>query len=246
MATGRFTDGVVYELPHPRIQQRTLLLICRVIRKAWQLLREDPEEGPSLQSAHEKDINRKLVWILENRLRKNEEVAGFNSELFGNVERDPKIINYNNKSPDKMPDIVFRLGREKLTILSEQDGLFVECKPLDTGHPVLSCYCKKGLIRFVNGDYAWAMQDALMVGYERGKDSYDTLARVLDDRKTTAGMNIIQHFLVDEHNIYQSEHARNFEVAENRGPACSITVSHLWLRVERSVFPEREPRVLRV
>jgi len=26
-------------------------------------------------------------------------------------------------------------------------------------------YCDKGIIRFVRGDYAWAMRDALMVGY---------------------------------------------------------------------------------
>ena len=42
MAVGFFTHGIEYTLPHPQIQQRTILLLCKVIKRAWQLLEEMP------------------------------------------------------------------------------------------------------------------------------------------------------------------------------------------------------------
>ncbi len=66
-----------------------------------------------------------------------------------------------------MPDLVFFLNRDSLPILVSHDALAVECKPVDENHPVGEFYCEKGLKRFVIGDYAWPMQEAMMVGYVR-------------------------------------------------------------------------------
>ena len=65
--------------------------------------------------------------------------------------------------------MLFRLRGDDDTarVISTQNGLFVECKPVDAAHPPGGDYCDAGLIRFVNGDYAWAMQESLMVGYVR-------------------------------------------------------------------------------
>ncbi len=228
MAIGFFTHGVEYTFPHPQIPQRTILLVCKVIKMAWQLLEEMPPSDFILQSADEDTITQVLLEIIENRLRKNGEVDGFNCALFGKVTRDQKIPNVDKKHPDKMPDIFFDLKRDQLAILSNQDGLFVECKPVDRQHPILSCYCKKGLVRFVNGDYAWAMQDALMVGYVKGHYSFIKLASVLDCKKS-ADLKTTNHFVVDEYVIYRSSHNREFEWPERRGHACPISVTHLWL-----------------
>jgi hypothetical protein len=230
MAVGFFTHGIEYTLPHPKIPQRTVLLLCEVIKKAWQLLEEKPPSNFILQCANEDTITQVLVdEIIENRLRKSGEVDGFNCALFGKVIREPKITNVDKKHPDKMPDIFFDLKRDQLPILSNQDGLFVECKPVDHGHPILSCYCQKGLIRFVNGDYAWAMQDALMVGYVKEPYSFKKLASLLDDGKKSAALKTTNHSAVDEYAIYCSSHNRNFEWPESRGCACPISVVHLWL-----------------
>ena len=164
MSVGFFTQGITFEWPHPKISERMILLICNVIDKAWSLLKANPPEGFDFSTADEDTITAKLKEIIENRLRKNGEVPGFNTETFGRVERDSKVINYNGSHLDKMPDLFFDLKREDLPVYNEYDGLFVECKPVDRDHPVLSSYIKKGLYRFVNGDYAWAMQEALMVG----------------------------------------------------------------------------------
>lgn len=228
MAIGFFTQGIEFTLPHPPIPQRTILLLCTVIRRAWQLLVENPPADFNLHSANEDTITQVLVEIIENRLRKYGEVDGFNNALFGKVIREPKITNFDKKHPDKMPDIFFDLKRDKCPVLSDQDGLFVECKPVDSEHPVWSCYCQKGLVRFVNGDYAWAMQDALMVGYVTNHNSFAKLASVLDDAKS-ANLMTNCHFEVDEYSIFHSSHTRAFKWPESRGQACRISVSHLWL-----------------
>ncbi len=228
MAVGFFTHGIEYTLPHPQIPQRTVLLLCKVIKKAWQLLEEMPPSEFILQTADEDTITQVLVDdIIERRLRKNGEVEGFNCALFGKVTREPKITNVDKKHPDKMPDIFFDLKRDQLPILSDQDGLFVECKLVNSR--LFSWYCKKGLIRFVNGDYAWAMQDALMVGYVKEPYSFKNLASVLDDNKKSAALKTTNHFAVDEYAIYRSSHKREFEWPESRGQACPISVAHLWL-----------------
>ena len=131
MAVGFFTLGIDYTLPHPQISQRIVLLLCKVIKRAWQLLKEKPPSGFLLQSSDEDTITQVLVEIIENRLRKSGDVNGFNCALFGKVTREPKITNVDKKHPDKMPDIFFDLKRDQLPILSDQDGLFVECKPVD-------------------------------------------------------------------------------------------------------------------
>ncbi len=232
MPIGFFTQGVEYTLPHPQIHQRTVLLICKVIKKAWQLLEEKPPPNFHMQSAGEVTITQLLVEIIENVLRQSGEVDGFNRHQFGRVSRDPKITNFDKKHPDKMPDIFFDLKRGQLpTIISDQDGLFVECKPVDLDHPILTHYCNKGLLRYVNGDYAWAMQDALMVGYVKGRYSFIKLASILDDHKNKATLKPIEHSAVNEYEIYRSSHKRDFHWLENRGQACPITVSHLWLSI---------------
>ncbi|MGB2930080.1 MAG: hypothetical protein WBB70_14345 [Desulfobacterales bacterium] len=227
MAVGFFTHGIEYTLPHPKIPQRTVLLLCKVIKRAWQLLEEMPPSNFILQSANEDTITQVLVdEIIENRLRKSGEIDGFNCALFGKVIREPKITNFDKKHPDKMPDIFFDLKRDQLPILSNQDGLFVECKLVN--NRLFSRYCKEGLIRFVNGDYAWAMQDALMVGYVKGHYSFRKLASVLDGKKS-AVLKTTKHSAVDKYTIYCSSHNRDFEWPESRGHACPISVAHLWL-----------------
>lgn len=228
MAVGFFTKDIEFTLPHPPIPQRTILLLCTVIRRAWQLLYENPPSGFILHSENEDTITQMLVEIIENRLRRSGEVDGFDLVRFGMVSREPKKTNVNKKHPDKMPDIFFDLKRDQYSILSEQDGLFVECKPVNSRHTVWSCYCEKGLIRFVNGDYAWAMQDALMVGYATVDYSFKKLTSVLDDAKSV-DLRTDSHFEASKYSIYCSSHARDFEWPEGRGQACQISVSHIWL-----------------
>lgn len=231
MAIGFFTRGIEFTLPHPPIPQRTILLICKVIKRAWQLLLENPPDKFVLHSEYEDTITQVMVEIIENRLRKTGEVEGFDSERFGKVIREPKITNFDKEHPDKMPDIFFDLKRDQTMLFNEQDGLFVECKPIDSSHSILSHYCNKGLVRFIVGDYAWAMQDAMMVGYVKGDSSFRKLSSVLDGSTTSATLKTTQHSEVNEFAMYRSKHKREFQWPESRGQACQISIAHLWLSV---------------
>ncbi len=229
MSIGFFTKGIDFELPHPPIDVRVVLLICKVFQEAWLLLKQYPPTNFDLQAAGEDTITEVLVGVIESRLRITGEVEGFSSALFGKVIRECKITNFNKTAPDKMPDIFFDLRREHLSILSEQDGLFVECKPVDSEHPVYSCYCKKGLIRFVNGDYAWAMQQALMVGYVKTPYSYANLSTALATQNPKIDLNTADHSAIAEGILYQSVHNRTFQWLEDRGVACPLEIFHHWL-----------------
>lgn len=228
MCKGFFTQGISYALPHPGIPERTILLICKVIRRAWQILEENPPCGFVFPSEKEDPITLELAGVIENRLRKYGEIDGFNAILFGRVVRGSEISNYNKEHPDKRPDIFFDLNRVTMPVLNDQDGLFVECKPIDKNHKLATHYVKKGIIRFVNGDYAWAMQEALMVGYCAPAFSFADLEATLD-KKSTSFLNTVTHGHTAEATLYRSTHQRKFNWLENSGKACPITISHLWL-----------------
>ena len=86
-----------------------------------------------------------------------------------------------------------------------------------------------GLIRFVNGDYAWAMQDALMVGYVTGHYSFEKLESVLN-KNDSANLKTNYHSEIVP-SIYRSNHNRELELPESFGLACQISVTHLWLQL---------------
>jgi hypothetical protein len=164
---GFFTQGVTYELPHPPVDERTVLIVHAVIGHALDLLRTEPPPGFDLATAKEDVVTVHLQHVVENRLRKTGEVPGFDQRSFGRLWREPKVVSYDMRHLDKMPDMIFHLNRDSLAVLSTEDGLFVECKPADKAHPAGQDYCDAGVRRFVDGEYAWAMQDAMMVCYSR-------------------------------------------------------------------------------
>jgi len=222
---GFFTKCPEPEFPHPHIPERTLTLLCQVIEEAWHLLKQHPPDNFDINTALEDTITEILVEILEDTLRQKAVIPGFNTQLFGSVERDVKRTNYNKTHPDKMPDILFHLNREHLPIKSSQDGLYVECKPIDKNHSLRSAYCEKGVIRFVNGDYAWAMQEALMIGYLRNKKTYSDLSPHLSENqynKSKFAINKANKTCVSNHN-------RHFTCYTKAKPG-SIKVHHLWLK----------------
>jgi len=223
---GFFTAGAVPIFPHPQIPLRTILLLEKVIKEAWRLLKKDPPSRFHLNTAPEDTITEILVEILEDTLRQTAVIPGFNTRLFGPVEREAKRTNYNKVHPDKMPDILFHLNREHLPVKSSQDGLYVECKPIDQSHSLRSAYCEKGVIRFVNGDYAWAMQEALMVGYLRNNKTYSDLTPHLLEEQ----YNTTDFFIAESNTTCISTHDRHFLCFTKVKPG-PIKIHHLWLKL---------------
>jgi hypothetical protein len=240
--SGFFTLGVrpdLYHLPHPRLGLPVILLIRRVLLRAFELLREQKFD---LSAASEDQVTAALRSTIENNLRQTGDVKGFSKRTYEFVVRQGQWQNYNGTVLTKTPDLFFKLrddDNQRARVLSEFDGLFIEAKPIDSTHQAGSKYCDDGLIRFVRGDYAWAMQEAMMLAYTRdGRTISGHLIPAMDqkDRMTSlATIHLPQSCPVpaasacpEAEAVHISHHRRNFEWPDEKGSATDITVYHLW------------------
>jgi len=237
MAFGFYDTRRQALLPHPRVPLPVLLVIENALCAAWNLLRTKPRADFKLLTASEDAITLELHEALFDRVFDKGIVGGFNRQVFSTVAREPKIRSYNYKHPDKMPDLLVSLVGRPAGILNTQDGIFIECKPVDTQHAVGGHYCKKGLVRFIRGEYAWAMRSGMMVGYAR---SGYTIVPKLRDALKSPPRGISRAVLsrpcrrskanAISEAVYSSEHARRFKYQETGRPAPPITIRHLWLK----------------
>lgn len=238
---GFFTLGVpphAYRLPHPKLGLPVILLIRRVLCREFEQLRE---QRFNLAVAKEDRVTAALLAVIENNFRQNGTVAGFDRRSFEPVVRQTQAANYNGAHISKTPDLCFRLRRDDVeprTTLSEYDALFVECKPADQNHFAGSDYCDDGLIRFVHGDYAWAMQEGMMLAYASdGRTIAGHLVPAINEARkkslaitqmptasTAKGAEAIE----GAEAVFVSKHGRNFEWPDRKGAACEITIFHLW------------------
>jgi hypothetical protein len=165
-------------------------------------------------------------------------VEGFDREIFASVHREPKVRNFNGDHLDKMPDLLVEFIDRPAGAMNSQHGLFIECKPVDREHPAGSAYCDAGLIRFVRGDYAWAMQNAMMVGYAReGYSLNPKLSEALaSSRKepipVSSGPTGCPRTKASAfaEQVAISKHQRTFNYVEINLPAGIIVIRHLWLK----------------
>ncbi len=241
---GFFTLGVPaehYQLPHPRLGLPVILVIRRVLLRAFELLRE---QHFNLAEASEDQVTAALRSTIENNLRQSGEVAGFDKRTFDTVIRQGQWANYDGSRLTKTPDLFFKLrddGFESRPVLSEFDGLFIEAKPVDDAHAAGGKYCDDGLIRFVRGDYAWAMQEAMMLAYARhGRTIIGHLIPAMSEPARMTSLNTVQlpqacsspaaAKCCEAEAVHLSQQRRNFEWRDGKGPATDITVYHLWHR----------------
>jgi hypothetical protein len=215
---------------------RVILTLHLALIKAFELLRKNPPSKFVLSTADEDGITRQLYTILEDRLLKTKEVEGFDRRRIRNVERAPEVTNYDGTHPAKKPDLVLSLKREHLAVQSSQDAIFAECKPVDGDHAVGECYCGLGISRFVRGEYAWAMQEGMMVAYARGGRSIpNDLAPVLagsrhKDLGSPSVPAVVSRSGVSSNAeaLHSTLHHRSFAWPSGQGHACPIRVFHSW------------------
>jgi hypothetical protein len=239
---GFFTLGVPaarYHLPHPRLGLPVLLLIRRVVLRAFELLRE---QQINLAAAKEDQVTTALRSTIENNLRQSGEVPGFDRRTFDTVIRQGQWANYDGECLTKAPDLCFKLQdyeTEPRSVLSEHDGLFIEAKPVDATHAAGSRYCDDGLIRFVRGDYAWAMQEAMMLAYARNDRTIErSLLPAMSEapRLATLQTQQLPTRITREgagstpaaEAVFLSRHERTFQWPDNNGQATPIDIFHVW------------------
>lgn len=234
MSPGFFTRA--YQVPHPRLKERWILVVHGALVRAFEIIRED---GFNFTAAEEDDITFQLEDLFENRLLLDES-SGLS--FIRSVTRESATANHDESSIGRKPDLVFRLNRRELLQTHDlrQDCLFAECKPVGNKHPLRQHYCavgKKtsGIERFVSGAYAPAMEQALMIAYVRdGFEITRHLADVLSIPKTNSGLGqptalscVIESTSKECQGLYLTTHQRMFSWADGR-PATPIDLYHSW------------------
>ena len=212
-------------------------IIVRAIEAAWERIGEHSEQhGGSLLEEGEEVLTTRLEECLNDIQSEPDHPSGFSASLFQAVVRDAAVTSYDDSSLKKRPDLTFRLvpvepGLER----SSHYGLFVECKIVGPRHPVQD-YCDHGLLRFVSGEYAWAMPCGMMVGYAwEGFSISDTLNDHLRTGKSP-GMSLLSMprpvpAQPGSSPVFESGHGRAW-VRDGKSHG-DIVILHLWLPLQR-------------
>jgi hypothetical protein len=242
MKSGFFTRPPVarYVVPHDRIGERWILIAHLAVRRSFEFIRSD---GFNLGAARENEITAKLEETLENRVRNRGEIEGFDGLFFGKVTRGNEVINHDGTKISKKPDLMFHLRREDRSEWDQrQDALFAECKPVDRAHTLVGHYCAvgkdcTGVERFVVGDYAWAMEEALMIGYVRDgfrleTDLLNTLREPsrhvkLGEPDGLVALEKADRDVAENPSLHRSRHKRLFRWTDGRD-ATPIDLYHSW------------------
>jgi hypothetical protein len=225
-------------LPYPPLSIRCQLIVENAVRAAWELMLKQPRGAFDLSASVEDEVTHELYERLYDEIFDRDLVEGFGREVFASVSREPKVRNFDGSHLDKMPDLLVEFVDRPAGVMNSQYGLFIECKPVDGRHTVGTCYCDKGLIRFVRGDYGWAMQDAMMVGYSRkGYDLVSELVETLAAPRKEPIPTVVgptpcpcsQSSNIAEQ-VVTTIHERTFRYVESNTLPGRIRVRHLWLK----------------
>jgi hypothetical protein len=225
------------EYPFADLPQHVKPIIVRALETAWERIVDHVERhGGALIEEGERTITARLAQALDDIQTEPDHPSGFSASQFQNVVRDAAVMSYDDKSLEKRPDLAFRLisiqpGLER----SADYGLFVECKIVGPSHPVRD-YCKKGLFRFVCGEYAWAMPCGMMVGYAwEGFTVESELSSYLGcggarDMNLRFSPRLVPA-LAGSFPLYESGHGRTW--TRNGKSHGDIAILHLWLPLRR-------------
>ncbi|PAU75294.1 hypothetical protein CK498_19330 [Halomonas salipaludis] len=242
---GLMTGGGVAGSPC-EIPMSLMVVVQNTLAHAWRLLLEQVDNGQFAICGEEEDTITERLYMILDDLYTNEPdtIQGFS--LFQLPVREGNLANRAGDKRDNQPDLAFRPLRGLLdTRSSAMAAIFVECKPIDSKHPVGSTYCKAGISRFVREDYAWAVDRAIMLGYVRnicplpeglayvlnhdaGRKAYHVEEGLRHLGKTPAGDD-----------VYGSVHRRGASTSPCPDESSPITLHHLWLRPVAPCEPTR-------
>jgi hypothetical protein len=227
-------------LPFPPLPEGIFVVVERALRVAWDtLLIEAARHGQDLCTEREDALTERLAAIVD-RLRCDEgvPVPGFTAGLFETVVREGNLVDYSGRSIDKQPDLVLRLVGTHAGVDDHRHyGVFIEAKPVDGWHPFRDTYCENGIRRFVDGEYAWTMTEAMMLGYARGKGHLpETLEQCLVRSGIPGPYRVVAPTVripstqdAQADLTCMTRHDRGFRYAAAQSSPGAITLRHVWL-----------------
>ncbi len=228
--------GAAENFPHADFPASTRRVVVKAFKAAWSELRDCA--GEELATCVEDRITADLEYCL-NRIREDRKhPSGFRATLFQAVNRGTEVVSYDGRHVKKMPDLVVRLCSRRTTSIPfpAYRALFVECKIMDGSHPV-SDYGKEGLVRFVDGRYAWTMPSAMMIAYARGDYSVvGTLSGFLEKHRGANDpyrtRSLPAEIRALGRGVFVSQHDRPWTFPETDRSPGPIAILHLWLKAE--------------
>lgn len=213
-----------------------MIVVQNAMSTAWRILLEKIGEGDfSICNSTEDQITERLHMILgELEAAGDSVVPGLS--LLQTPVREGNVRNHDGAHLDKQPDLAFRPIRNLISCGNTVTlAIFIECKPIDARHSLPRTYCRDGLIRFVNGDYAWGVDRAMMIGYVRnictlpGGLSTALADPALSREMELAGTPEGLPNTASGDTVCQSTHDRKFQLPGMVSPVGQIVVNHLWL-----------------
>ena len=234
-------------LPHQPMDIRLLIAIEEGIRCAWKIIVGDEAKHTEMldTKCKEVDITVDLEFALDRALQEAS-CSVFTDLHFVAPKRGVECVNFNGERLEKRPDLMFCLKDRRPGIdLSNYDAVFAECKVVDTkSSKNMGWYVKGGLSKFVQGDYAWAMPDALMIAYVRTTQKLPESLTEYFSKKTGGIFNSVVYNLIEEpkickqsnsrtiYRVCRTQHERHWGYPPDgkRNPG-NITIRHLWLEI---------------
>ena len=215
------TRGV--RLPLAPITDDHLEILAECLSQAFHDVRADAP--PTVTTGDEPEV----TALMQARLNRmiNEDTLW--RQLVNYVGRGVETISFDGARLEKRPDLSIVLSGAELRF-----PLVAEAKILDaTTSKTVALYCKAGIRRFVDGEYAWGNREAFMIGYVRDGSSINAAL-------TPFLSNAVHRYRVQSlpvtvrtspSDLARTRHGRDFIYASQRPPNSPgpISLWHLWL-----------------
>lgn len=243
MASPSFLVRVALEhrpsLPFQRIPGELITVAENGLREAWnQLVRRQQAFGVKLNSDREEVISYQLVVILNILRSQRCEPPSALAEFFESFRVGSGYMDY-RKLRIKQPDFVFIPRDNPYPGLDEAYyGIFVEAKIIEQGSKKQTGeYFREGVMRFLDGRYAWAMPHGLMLAYVRtGQTLPAAIADYLNGHGRSDEFGVTHQIAVAKPpnpgpKIWLTMHRRNWSYDDRLGVPGDIEIRHLWLSI---------------
>lgn len=237
----RLADEPDAEFPYKAFEPTEIQAFEKFLRYVW-------KATPAFQKHHAVNFNKDeeealsfaVAVVIEQLTTKAAEQFSWFLDLFHFEGLAAKRPNFTRTSIRQQCDFAFR----RVAIISRQnsslDCLFVEAKIVDRKHP-MSYYVNSGITRFNSGAYAYAMPQAVLLGYVRATDQRLPTAlqahfdrdggKRRDELEVTEDLTPFAKSRAGEIRMHSTVHKRVIPNASGTKRPGPITLFHLWLHV---------------
>lgn len=225
-------------LPFAPLSPQQIRAILQAFRFAWSEFLAEPEPHgiEDVSNAKEVPISEALLRVLCTIHNAKKPPIPVFSDEFQTPISDAGLRNYNGKKLGTKVDFCFRPkvnpypGRNV-----DHYGLFVEAKPISGGE--LYNYMRNGLVKFLRGDYSWAMTQGMMVAYvqptsQQLPDALIAYFKRLGNANTFGIQDTPRTWPADRHipRPCLTVHERTWSYPSPEAPPPgNIEIIHLWL-----------------